>query len=69
MKLPLLLAIAALGLCGCASTPKSEPTVNDDGVDRGKDGHHRRTGGALGRPGVLDEPAAQALDSVRRLTP
>jgi len=36
MKLPLLLAIAALGFCGCASTPKSELTVNDDGVDRAR---------------------------------
>ena len=34
MKLLLLLAIAALGLCGCASAPKSELAVSDDGVDR-----------------------------------
>jgi len=37
MKLPLLLAIAALGLCGCASAPKSElATGYDDGVDRAR---------------------------------
>lgn len=34
MKLPLLLAIAALGFAGCASAPRSElATADDDGVD------------------------------------
>jgi type IV pilus biogenesis protein CpaD/CtpE len=33
MKLPLLLAIAALGLCGCASAPKSELATSYDDVD------------------------------------
>jgi hypothetical protein len=36
MKLQLLLAIGAFGLCGCASTPKSELAVSDDGVDRAR---------------------------------
>ena len=37
MRLPLLLAIAALGFAGCASAPKSElATSYDDGVDRAR---------------------------------
>ena len=36
MKLPLLLAIAALGFCGCASTPKSEPATSYDDVDHAR---------------------------------
>jgi type IV pilus biogenesis protein CpaD/CtpE len=37
MKLLLLLAIAALGLSGCASAPKSGlAAVNDDGVDHAR---------------------------------
>src|SRR5882762_11625202 len=36
MKLPLLLAIAALGLCGCASTPKSGLATSYDDVDHAR---------------------------------
>jgi type IV pilus biogenesis protein CpaD/CtpE len=37
MRLPLLLAIAALGFAGCASAPKSElATTDDNGVDRAR---------------------------------
>ncbi len=37
MRLPPLLAIAALGFAGCASAPKSElATSYDDGVDRAR---------------------------------
>jgi len=36
MRPLLLLAIAALGLCGCASAPKAELAVSDDGVDRAR---------------------------------
>jgi len=37
MRLPLLVAIAALGFAGCASAPKSELAATDDnGVDRAR---------------------------------
>ena len=36
MRLPLLLAIAALGFAGCASAPKPELATTDDGVDHAR---------------------------------
>jgi hypothetical protein len=36
MRLTLLLAIAAFGFAGCASAPRSELGVSDDGVDRAR---------------------------------
>src|SRR6266545_1824256 len=36
MRLPLLLAIAALGFAGCTSAPKSELATTDDGVDHAR---------------------------------
>ena len=36
MRLPPLLAIAALGFAGCASAPKSELATTDDGVDHAR---------------------------------
>jgi len=57
MKLPLLLAIAALGLCGCASGPKSEPATGyDDGVDRA-------------RMAIIEERAARSGVRVFWMTP